>query len=158
MHFTNLYQFPLISNQQQGIEMYSLAREIMDVEEFYREIKEEIHNANDYLTAKESTELSETTTRLTKIATIVLPIVLASSFLGMNMFSGEKWLSWVLLWLLFIGIVAVGYLKLIPYMTSKKLSDMCGSKYCLPCLEDFVEQRLDKLKKFFCGRSRKGTD
>jgi Mg2+ and Co2+ transporter CorA len=145
----------LISNQQQGIEMYSLARDVMDVDEFYREIKEEIHNANDYLTAEESRELSETTTKLTKVATIVLPIVLASSFFGMNMFSGDKW---VFLWLLFFGIVAVGYLKLIPYMTGKRLSDMCGSNCCLPCLKDFVEQRLDKLKKFFRGHTSKGTD
>ncbi len=151
MHFTNLYQFPLISNQQQGIEMYSLARKVMDVEELYREIKEEIHNANDYLTAK-------TTMKLTEVATIVLPIVLASSLLGMNLFSADEWWSWILLLLLFIGIVMVGYLKLIPYMTGKKLSDMCGSNCCLPCLKDFVEQRLDKLKKFFCGHTSKGTD
>ncbi|MGH8491349.1 MAG: hypothetical protein ACREXS_21440 [Gammaproteobacteria bacterium] len=98
MHFTNLYQFPLISNQQQGIEMYALARKVMDVDEFYREVKEEIHNANDYLTAK-------TTMKLTEVATIVLPIVLASSLLGMNVFSGNEW--W--LWPIFIGIVGLGY-------------------------------------------------
>lgn len=151
MHFTNLYQFPLISNQQQGIEMYALARKVMDVDEFYREVKEEIHNANDYLTAK-------TTMKLTEVATIVLPLVLGSSVLGMNLFSADEWWSRILLLLLFIGIVAVGYLKLIPYMTGKRLSVMCGSKCCLPRIEDFVEQLWDKLKKFLCGHRTKGTD
>ncbi len=158
MHFTNLYQFPLISNQQQGIEMYSLAREVMDVDEFYREIKEEIHNANDYLTAQENHQLTDTTTKLTKVATIVLPIVLASSFLGMNMFSGEGCWSSIFMWALFTVIVAVGYLKLIPFVTGKKLSEVCSSPTWLASLENFVERQLSRLKNIFCGHTTKGTD
>jgi len=44
--FTNLYEFPLLSNQQQSIEMYELARKHMDVEEFFRKIQEEIRGMN----------------------------------------------------------------------------------------------------------------
>jgi hypothetical protein len=50
--FTNLYQFPLISNQEQAIEMYALAREHMDVNGLYGEIQEEIHHTHDYLAAR----------------------------------------------------------------------------------------------------------
>jgi hypothetical protein len=158
MHFTNLYQFPLISNQQQGIEMYTLAREVMDVDEFYLEIKEEIHNANDYLTARENHQLTDTTTKLTKVATFVLPIVLGSSLLGMNVFSGEGCWSTIALWLLFILIVGVGYLRLVPFMTGKKLSETCSLPRWLSSLENFVERQLGYLKNFFCGHTTKGTD
>lgn len=158
MHFTNLYQFPLISNQQQGIEMYALAREVMDVDEFYREVKEEIHNANDYLTARENHSLTDTTTKLSKVATLILPIVLASSFLGMNMFSAEGCWSSVFLWLLFAVILVVGYLTLVPYMTGKKLSAICSLPRWLARLENFVERQLNCLKRSICGHRTKGTD
>ena len=35
--FTNLYEFPLLSNQQQGVEMYEKARENMDVGQLLRD-------------------------------------------------------------------------------------------------------------------------
>ena len=82
--FTNLYQFPRISNQQQGIEMYALAREHMDVNGLYGEIEEEIHHTHDYLAAQTSLDLAHTTTRLTVVATLGLVFALAAGFLGMN--------------------------------------------------------------------------
>lgn len=82
--FTNLYQFPLISNQQQGVEMYALARKGLDVNDLYQEVQEEIHHTHDYLAAETSLDLARTTTRLTVVATLGLVLVLATGFLGMN--------------------------------------------------------------------------
>jgi len=42
--FTNLYQFPLLSHQQQAVEMYSKQRAALDIDDFYQEVKEEIQH------------------------------------------------------------------------------------------------------------------
>jgi hypothetical protein len=42
--FVQLYQFPLLSNQQQGVEMYALQREHMDIKELFTEIQDEIRH------------------------------------------------------------------------------------------------------------------
>jgi|GEM_PF-921518 len=94
--FTNLYQFPLLSNQQQAIEMYSLARKQMDVDDLFKEIQEEVNSNYEYLSTKQASKQTDTTTRLTVVATIGLVLAIATGFLGMNIivdgFSGS--LSW----------------------------------------------------------------
>lgn len=87
--FTNLYQFPLISNQQQAIEMYALAREHMDVNGLYAEIQGEIHHTHDYLAAQTSLGLGRITTRLTVVATLGLAFALAAGILGMNVLEAD---------------------------------------------------------------------
>ena len=82
--FTNLYEFPLFSNQQQGLEMYELAREHMDVEQLFREIQAEIRSSHDYLDMRAGQEQAQMATRLTVVATIGLVIALVTSFFGMN--------------------------------------------------------------------------
>ena len=82
--FTNLYEFPLLSNQQQGVEMYEKARENMDVGQLFREIQEEIRSSHEYLEMQAGQEQTHMSTRLTVVATVGLAIGLATSFLGMN--------------------------------------------------------------------------
>jgi hypothetical protein len=106
--FTNLYQFPLISNQQQAIEMYALAREHMDVNGLYGEIQDEIHHTHDYLAAQTSLGLAHTTTRLTVVATLGLVLALAAGFLGMNILAidaTEKTVTIVHPWLFGLSLV-----------------------------------------------------
>lgn len=94
--FTNLYQFPLISNQQQMIEMYAIARESLDIEDLYNEVKEEIHNNQEYILqqvqqkqsessltlAEQSTALAATSLKLTRLATIGLVVGMALTMLS----------------------------------------------------------------------------
>ena len=47
--FTNLYQFPLLSTQQQSIEMYGLLRRELDIEAIYNEVEREIKGTHDGL-------------------------------------------------------------------------------------------------------------
>jgi len=42
--FTNLYQFPLLSNQQQSLEMYAALRKALDINDFYDEVQDEIRH------------------------------------------------------------------------------------------------------------------
>ncbi|MEW6127213.1 MAG: hypothetical protein AB1757_09255 [Acidobacteriota bacterium] len=68
--FTNLYQFPLISNQQQGLELYELARKHLDIQELFNEIEKEIHSSHDYLSQQQNQEQTNITTILTVIAAV----------------------------------------------------------------------------------------
>jgi hypothetical protein len=47
--FTNLYQFPLLSNQQQGVEMFALQKQQMDVTELFDEVQREISESHEFL-------------------------------------------------------------------------------------------------------------
>jgi hypothetical protein len=57
--FAILYQFPSLSNQQQAIEMYVLARACLDIDELYREVQVEIANTHDFLEQAKANELGE---------------------------------------------------------------------------------------------------
>lgn len=99
--FTNLYQFPLLSNQQQAVEMYEIARKQMDIEILFEEVQEEIHNSYEYLEQLEASlqtkeagrltaetmSLSQEATTLTRIATFALPIGILLGLFG----AGPEW-------------------------------------------------------------------
>lgn len=82
--FTNLYQFPLVSNHQQGLEMFSLAKKALDIQPLFEEIQSEIHHSHDYFLQKQNTNQVTTTTRLTIVATIGLTITFVLSFFGID--------------------------------------------------------------------------
>lgn len=105
--FTNLYQFPLISNQQQMIEMYQIARKSLDVEELYNEVKEEVHSNQEYILqrvqqkqsenslklAKQSTILTKNSLRLTRLASVGLVFSMALAMLSTTI--SERIKTWV---------------------------------------------------------------
>jgi hypothetical protein len=92
--FANLYQFPLLSNQQQGLEMYTMQRKYMEIDDLFKEIKEEIHGSYEFLVVQQDLEQTEQGERLNVVATIGLVGALAFSFLGMNVLVGEYHPAW----------------------------------------------------------------
>lgn len=89
--FTNLYQFPLPSNQQQSVEMYAIARRAMDLDELFAETKEEIESTHEFLLQKQGHRLTESSVKLAVVATVGLAIGLAVGALNVTDFM--KWLS-----------------------------------------------------------------
>lgn len=77
--FTNLYQFPLLSNQQQAVETYALLRKAMDVQELYDEVKSEIENTHEFLAGWQQHEIGKNTFALTIYATAGLLVGLVFS-------------------------------------------------------------------------------
>jgi hypothetical protein len=80
--FTNLYQYPLISNQQQGLEMYELARKCLDLNELFKEIQEEIHNGQEFIEQRRQEKQNIQIFNLTLIAGIGLVLSIALAFFG----------------------------------------------------------------------------
>ena len=91
--FTILYQFPLLSNQQQSIEMFALNRKHFDIDDFFKEIQQEIDNTHDFLELVEANKLSTAANKLSqianKLATWGLPLAaggMVAGIFGMNDF------------------------------------------------------------------------
>ena len=137
--FTNLYEFPLLSNQQQGLEMYEKARESMDVRQLFREIQEEIRSSHEYLEVRAGQEQTHMSTRLTVVATMGLALGLATSFLGMNIIvdkdsSGKPSRS-SLVFLLVVFVMCCLFLV-----------------FCLTCTK-WISDCFDWLTKLFCQKT-----
>ncbi len=57
---TNLYRFPLLSSQQQGIEMYAYARKGLDVNELFEEVQSEIETTHEMFELATASQMSAT--------------------------------------------------------------------------------------------------
>ena len=79
--FTNLYRFPLLSNQQQGVELYEKARRGLDVEELFREVDQELAAMHNYVEMIAQRRGNEVQTSLTVVATAAIIVALASGLL-----------------------------------------------------------------------------
>jgi hypothetical protein len=74
--FANLYQFPLLSTQQQGVEMYAMARRALDVEPLFREVQTQIETTHEYLELRLQAHTDSRMTWLTNLATIAVIMTL----------------------------------------------------------------------------------
>jgi hypothetical protein len=81
---TNLYRFPLLSSQQQGIEMYASMRSALDIEEFFREIQEEIKATHEMFELLTTSRMSEATALLTIGAVVLGLLATVMTFLAVK--------------------------------------------------------------------------
>jgi hypothetical protein len=88
--FTNLYQFPLLSNQQQGVELYALARRHLDVGALFEEIRSEVESTHAFIEMVVAHDHSRTATRLTVVATAGLLLSVVVGFFGMNILAPDR--------------------------------------------------------------------
>jgi hypothetical protein len=87
--FTNLYQFPLLSNQQQGVELYTLCRDRMDVKELFEEVKSEVEATHEFLALRAQDQMTQVGGRLTAVATVGLAASLVLAALGVSEFASD---------------------------------------------------------------------
>jgi hypothetical protein len=78
MSFATLYQFPLLSTQQQGVELYTMFRHFMDVDDLFRDVSDEI-DAWDRVMAQHNEETVNS--RVSFIAYIGLPVAMTTLLL-----------------------------------------------------------------------------
>ena len=78
-HFLNRIYFREVTSQIQGIELYTMFQEAMNLEKEVKDLDNEIQELFEYQNMQEQR-------RLNKIASLFLPITLITSFLGMNTF------------------------------------------------------------------------
>ncbi len=73
--FTVLYRYPIVSNQQQMLELYELQHDCFDIERFFKEVQVEIDHTHEFLEVLESTRLANAANNL---ATYGIPLAVAA--------------------------------------------------------------------------------
>lgn len=76
--FINLYQYPFLSLQQQGVEMYEMQRRNMGIDDLYREVREEVERTQAQLDMGKQMDLALASQRLGMVATIGIPLAAAA--------------------------------------------------------------------------------
>lgn len=83
--FANLYQFPLLSTEQQSLEMYQAQRQALDIDPLYSEVQSQIDNAHAYASLDSQKKATDLTTVITVLGIPLLIAGLLASVLGMDM-------------------------------------------------------------------------
>lgn len=68
--FTNLYQFPLLSHQQQALEMYAPLRSALQIDEYYSEVQDEIRHMADVFDRRHDSQIRSIGVAIAIIATL----------------------------------------------------------------------------------------
>lgn len=116
--FANLYQFPLLSNQQQGIELYALAHRVMDIEQLSAELGQQVNGSHELLEILSDHEEALAARRLNVVAAGGLALAVATGFLGMNVVaeglaSGSWSLQGVKEWAVFVSTLLITFFLLL---------------------------------------------
>ena len=88
LRFKNKLYFKEVTAQEQGIELYDKAREIMRIDSDIKDLSNEIVALNSYAFILEEKDEKEQMNKLTKLGTIFLPPTFIAGIFGMNTFSG----------------------------------------------------------------------
>jgi hypothetical protein len=91
MSFVSLYQFPLLSTQQQSVEMYTLFRRHMDIDELYRDVSAEIDTWDRVIAQHDQERSTDEVAKLTRVGVILTTFGLPFAFLTVL-------LAWVPAW------------------------------------------------------------
>jgi Mg2+ and Co2+ transporter CorA len=108
IQFINKIYFREITPQEQGIELYKLLHNRLDIEQNVKDLDAEIKELHDFVDLQENKRLTDEQNRrnelseiqnnelakLTKLATVFLPATLVLSFFGLNYFGGDGLYFW----------------------------------------------------------------
>lgn len=84
MLFSNIYWFKEISNQDQGIELFSLYQKAFDFAPMYNQVKEEIDRADEFLETMFRIKQEDWNCKVGKVGLYIALIAFVTSFFGMN--------------------------------------------------------------------------
>ncbi len=138
LHFTHRYWFTEVSNQIQAKELFDMWSNHLGSRELFDRIMKEAQDAHQYLEMNEQKSQTETTLRLTVVATLGLAVVLTVDFFGSNI-SNILGLESPYGWKIVLIVLSIfGFGVLFSLYLSKRIS-------CL--IEVIAEQKI--LKKSF---------
>ena len=84
IRFVNQIHFREVSPQDQGIELYTLLYETMNLKDQVEKLDQEIEELYNFITLREDRKSNHTMSQLSWIATIALPITVMTGIFGMN--------------------------------------------------------------------------
>ena len=122
IYFVNKIHHREITPQEQGIELYRMLQDIMDIDRNVKFLDQEIEELNRYAMMIEEEKRSKEAENLTKIATWFLPPTLIAGVLGMNTFPILADSGWYCFWVsIFILIILSAFgIWVINYIINNK--------------------------------------
>lgn len=108
IRFINRMYFNELTSQDQGVELYDMIRQNLDIDSYVEELKDEIEKLHDTISFKVERSRNEKAETLNFMAAILLPVSIVTGFWSMNMsvFSNVKsnWLSFAIA----VGLMILG--------------------------------------------------
>ncbi|SHO80603.1 hypothetical protein MNB_SV-15-1323 [hydrothermal vent metagenome] len=94
LRFVNKLYFKEVTAQDQGIELYDKAIDILNIKRDIDDLTREIATLNNYAFILEEKEEKEELSKLTKLGTYLIPPTLVAGFFGMNVFGDRLENNW----------------------------------------------------------------
>jgi len=84
LNFLNKLYFKEVTAQDQGIELYNQAMEVMEIPKYMKDLDNEINELHSYVRMIEEQKTAQKMNQLTMLGGFLLPASLVTGFLGMN--------------------------------------------------------------------------
>ena len=122
LDFLNKLYFKEITAQDQGIELYQKAMQVMNIERFISDLDNEINELHSYVQMIQEEKENKKLSRLNWLAGMLLPATVVSGIAGMNIFP-TTWLDKAhgnvnIVWITLAGTIAIT--GIIMYLLNRK--------------------------------------
>ena len=124
LRFTHRYWFHDISEQATAKALFKMCAEHLGLDPLYVEVKEQIHDMDEYLDSDSLRRQANTVVRLTVVTVFGLIGTVTTGFLGMNLIAAADQPFATKVIYFSIVLVATGWLTLYTIVKSKRLSDI----------------------------------
>lgn len=94
LKFTHRYWFETLSAQVQAQEIFELLRDNLSLRALYRQVRQEVREADAFATGGEQHAMARNQNRLNIIAGVGLTLAVIAGFFGMNVFDSELQPNW----------------------------------------------------------------
>lgn len=118
IHFVNQVYFREVTAQDQGIELYNMLQQNLRMEEYVKDLDDEIGELHQYVSLMDDRDRNKKATQLNNLAGFFLPVSIVTGFWGMNKTTDLLDKNPGLFWQL-ISLV-VGILFVLCFIVSKK--------------------------------------
>jgi len=119
LRFVNKLYFKEVTAQDQGIELYDKAIDILNIKRDVEDLRQEIGSLNGYAFLKQEREEKEQMNKLTKLGTYLIPPTLVAGFFGMNVFGKDSLNVEGTAWLVVAVLMTVASPFIVKYFTDK---------------------------------------
>jgi len=123
LRFNHRYWFENISHQAQVRELFTMTRSHLQLDNLYREVREELQDMGSFLDVEAMRKQNETVVRLTVVTTFGLVGTVTTGFIGMNIFDWTEQPAWWRVAAFFTVFVPTAMLTLYTVVKSRRLSD-----------------------------------
>jgi hypothetical protein len=139
LRFTHRYWFHEISEQALAKALFRMCAQHLELDPLYTEVKERIHDMDEYLDSDSLRRQANTVVRLTVVTIFGLIGTVTTGFLGMNLIAAADEPALAKLLYTALVLLATGWLTLYTIIKSKRLSDF---------LDALSDERLRPKEKF----------